>query len=488
MFGPDFFPTPRAVAEQMIEGLQIENKVILEPSAGRGDLVEFLQEMGAREVIACENDRELSKILATKCRIVEPDFLSLKAEQVSHIDLIIMNPPFSQDEKHILHAWKIAPAGCQIVALANLQTVKNACYQSRLELKAHIEAYGSYIDLGPAFARADRKTGVDIALIRLHKPGQNYAQEFEGFFLDEDPEEGQGNGIMPYNAIRDLVNRYVEAVKMYDQQLETAVRLNGLTSLFHGESLGFTITEGGKPKARNDYKKGLQKSAWSYIFRLMKLEKVSTRGLREDINKFVETQTQVPFTMRNIYKMLEIVIGTTESRMNRALEEVFDEITSHADENKFRHEGWKTNSFYMLNKKFILGHIVETSWRGYPSVRYGWRNSELIEDMQKALCFLTGMDYTTCTTLHNFFSGTAMAFGQWYSWGFFEVRAYKKGTMHFKFQNEDLWAKFNQRIAKIKGFPLFEAKPRPEPKARPQARPTDQPLAYPEILFTVKVA
>lgn len=35
---------------------------------------------------------------------------------------------------------------------------------------------------------------------------------------------------------------------------------------------------------------------------------------------------------------------------------------------------------------------------------------------------------------------------------------HKKGSMHFEWLDLDLWGKFNQRIAKIKGYPLFEAK------------------------------
>ena len=30
--------------------------------------------------------------------------------------------------------------------------------------------------------------------------------------------------------------------------------------------------------------------------------------------------------------------------------------------------------------------------------------------------------------------------------------------MHFEFKDEVLWGKFNQRISKLKGFPLYEYK------------------------------
>lgn len=56
----DFFPTPEHVIEKMLYGHDITNKVILEPSAGKGDLIDRLQQE-AKEVIACENDPELKK-------------------------------------------------------------------------------------------------------------------------------------------------------------------------------------------------------------------------------------------------------------------------------------------------------------------------------------------------------------------------------------------------------------------------------------------
>jgi hypothetical protein len=38
--------------------------------------------------------------------------------------------------------------------------------------------------------------------------------------------------------------------------------------------------------------------------------------------------------------------------------------------------------------------------------------------------------------------------------GFFRIRGYKKGTMHFEFLDEEVWAKFNQAVADIRGWHL----------------------------------
>lgn len=40
---------------------------------------------------------------------------------------------------------------------------------------------------------------------------------------------------------------------------------------------------------------------------------------------------------------------------------------------------------------------------------------------------------------------------------FFEIKGYKKGTVHVKFKDDKIWALFNRRVAEIKGYPLPEA-------------------------------
>ncbi len=493
MFGQEFFPTPSHVIEMMCEGVKMDRKTILEPSAGKGDIVDYLLNHGA-EVVVCETNKDLQSILKTKCNIIEDDFFKLTSEKISHVSAIVMNPPFSNADKHILHAFNIAPAGCNIVALCNIETVNNTRYSSREELHTIIENFGQWQDIGNVFNEAERRTNVNVALITIHKPGESTESEFEGFFTEEEAEQEQFNGLMPYNFVRDLVNRYIGAIKIYDEQLTAAVKMNSLTSSFYSSSLAFHCTEGEKPKHRNEFKKDLQKNAWNFIFNKMNMQKYATRGLKEDINKFVEQQQHIPFTMKNIYRMLEIVIGTQEQRMDKSLLEVFDKVTQHSSDNKYNVEGWKTNSHYLLTEKFIIPHVFKSGYRGEVQTNYnGWE--EPVNDIVKALCYITGFNYDDVTykTLYDFCHTIKMEFGQWHSWGFFEVKAYKKGTAHFKFQNKDHWAQFNQRIAKLKGYPLFEAKQqtayqdrqtgRKKQEKAPMARPTQKA----KVLFEVTI-
>ena len=66
MFNQEFYPTPAEVIEIMLQGETIENKTILEPSAGKGDIVDYLNEYGAKNVLTCEINQDLQKILKAK--------------------------------------------------------------------------------------------------------------------------------------------------------------------------------------------------------------------------------------------------------------------------------------------------------------------------------------------------------------------------------------------------------------------------------------
>jgi hypothetical protein len=467
----------------MLDGETVVNNVFLEPSAGKGDIVEYLLKNEAKAVLACEINEDLKKILQTKCNVIESDFLSLTSDKISHIDCIIMNPPFSADERHILHAYDIAPASCKIIALCNYATIENPFSNSRKQLLSIIENYGSVENLGDCFSDAERKTGVNIGLVKIQKAGSKYKDDFHGFFMEEDPEDPQSYGIMSYNAVRDLVNRYVEAVKIFGELLTVKSRLSNMTGSFFGGDIGINTT-----LTYDGYKKELQKAGWKFILNQMNLTKYTTKGVREDINKFVEEQTQIPFTMKNIYHMIDMVIQTAGQRMDKAILEAFDRITSHHHDNRHSVKGWKTNSHFLVGKKFILPNQINPEKEyGYKSTSYrSLKNSYdgTITDFEKALCYITGEQYeetkymggkvqnvegiiTVNTSINN------NLYAEWYESHFFKYKGYKNGNMHYEFKSEKVWNEFNKKVAKLKGYPLYEYKEQTAYQNRQTGRTTE---------------
>lgn len=447
----DFYPTPLGVIEAMCFGLDLKGKHVLEPSAGGGNIVDYLNELEAN-VMSCEIEPKLAEIVKAKSRFLKNDFLEVTSEEVSHLDYIIMNPPFSADEKHILHAWEIAPKGCTIISLCNWETVDNHWSRTRRELKRVIDNNGNKQNLGDCFSTAERKTDVEIGLVNLYKIGSK--DNFDDYFdMGEDDFGEQENALMSYNVVRDVVERYVGSVRLYDEVLENAVRMNEMAGILGVGSVSFSCEVGEKPRKKEDFVKGLQKSAWQWVFKKMNMQRFMTKKLKEELNNFVETQTKVPFTMKNIYKMMDLVAQTHSQRMDRAMVEIFDKLTKHYHENRYSVEGWKTNTHYMVGKKFILEYVTEVGWHGDMGIRYNG-NSETFDDFVKALCYLTGESYEQA--FHIWFHHNKQEWGKWFDYKFFEIKGYKKGTIHVKFMDLKLWERYNRKVAEIKGYPLPE--------------------------------
>ena len=460
----DFYPTPENVINTMLLGEDILGKTILEPSAGSGNIVKWLKKNGAVEVIACEKEKYLQKLLAGECNLLAEDFLSVKAEQVSHIDYIVMNPPFSNGVKHIKHAFDIAPAGCTIIALCNTSNLENSYSSERQEFRELIALYGCSENLGAVFVESERRTDVQVSLIKLYKEAEG-EDEFAGYMFSNEEdilESNKTEGLVQYNVVRDMVNRYTSAVKLFDETLTAANKINEIAKFsddrFDYMPIRFATVDANSKCVditRQQYKKQLQKYYWRIIFNKLNMEKYATQELRNQINKFIEKQSNVPFTMYNIYQVLNMVIQTTGQRMNKALEEAFDMICSFSAENSTAGEKWKTNANYMVNRKFIVPYMTSYDSRYYNTyVRLSYSGNEVkINDVVKALCYVNGVTYDEKQSLRNFVD-KQIYYGEWYEWFFFRIKAFKKGTMHFEFLDENVWMRFNQVVASQRGWVL----------------------------------
>ena len=438
--------------------LDLNGKTVLEPSAGMGDIVDFCAGSGAT-VLACEIVPELRDILKQKpCTIIADDFIEVRREDISHVNYIIMNPPFSEDDKHILHAFETAPEGCTIVSLCNWETLDNKWTYSRRKLAQIISNYGTQSNLGQVFASAERSTNVTVGMVRLHKPIVSEDADFSEYFsMEADDVELQENGIIRHSYVREIVQRYVASIHQYDKMLNECIQLNKMISAvapYGFREITIDVSQDKRASTKETFIKNLQKSSWKAVFKKLELEKYVTVKVQEDINKMIETQTKIPFTMRNISLAVNAIIQNVGHYMDRSLLEIFDNLTMHHHDNRWNVEGWKTNSHYLVNEKFIKNSVMSTSsWDGFSLNRY---TEDLLEDFCKGLCYITGQNYSNVPDLRK----TVHAHGQygtWFDWHFFEVKVYKKGTGHFKFKDRDVWATFNQNIARIKGYPLPEA-------------------------------
>jgi len=262
-----------------------------------------------------------------------------------------------------------------------------------------------------------------VSADHAYKEGEG-VEEFADYMFSNEADILDANeteGLVQYNVVRDMVNRYISAVRLFDETMAAAEKINSI-ACFGGEDDGYlpvrfvTVNASNNVVriSRQQYKKALQKYYWRRIFSKLNMEKYATQRLREQINRFVEQQTNVPFTMHNIYQVLNMVIQTTSQRMDKAIEEAFDTICSFSADNSTAGEKWKTNANYMVNKKFIVPYMTSYDTR-YPTdyVRLSYSSHEQqIEDVLKALCYITGTDYDKHIGLNRFFNDTCKSIAE----------------------------------------------------------------------------
>ena len=179
----DFYPTPLNIIRNMLE--KVDFKMIgsvLEPSAGKGDIVSAVIDRFKIAHSACysreakwdidtiEIDENLRYILqGKKYRVVHDDFLTY--DTYKKYDIIIMNPPFIEGDKHLLKALEMQEVGGQIICLLNAETLKNPYSNTRKDLVRKLEEYNAEITYhNSSFINAERSTNVEIALIKINIP------------------------------------------------------------------------------------------------------------------------------------------------------------------------------------------------------------------------------------------------------------------------------------------------------------------------------
>lgn len=166
-----FFPTPKELIEEMIElgDIRPEHSV-LEPSAGKGDMVDVLKSKGINNVDCIEINYSLKKILELKgCRLVGTDFLEFNDKKY---DRIIMNPPFEnlQDIDHIRKAYETLNEGGILVSVMSASPL-GVGYKKAKEFREWIESlYAIYYknDDG-AFKKAFNSTMTNTYMIKIVK-------------------------------------------------------------------------------------------------------------------------------------------------------------------------------------------------------------------------------------------------------------------------------------------------------------------------------
>lgn len=170
---PGFFPTPKPVAEAMVEAADIqEGMTVLEPSAGKGDLADVIRDETGITPDVIETSSTLGDILKLKgYEPLQADFL----EQTGEYDRIVINPPYEkgQDIDHVRHAYDMLKPGGRIVALMS-EGVFSRGDSKATAFRQWLEEVGGTSEKIAAGAftgkESFRQTGVAIRQVVIDKP------------------------------------------------------------------------------------------------------------------------------------------------------------------------------------------------------------------------------------------------------------------------------------------------------------------------------
>lgn len=172
---PGFFPTPKITAEKMVEMADIEPGMsVLEPSAGKGDIAEAVQNAHPEaEITTIERMQTLRELLEAKgFEVVGDDFL----EHEGQYDRIIQNPPFEkkQDIDHVRHAYDQLKFGGRLVSIMSEGPFFGVDKKSKAFQEWFANVGGVDEKIGQAFKGVEtfRQTGVSGRIIVIDKVGE----------------------------------------------------------------------------------------------------------------------------------------------------------------------------------------------------------------------------------------------------------------------------------------------------------------------------
>lgn len=479
-----FYPTPDNIINKMISGLDFNYiHSILEPSAGKGNIIDKLKEIEKPaysysskkynfDIDCIEIDENLRHILKDKdYRLVYNDFLTY--DTMKEYDLIIMNPEFLNGAKHLLKALEMQERnGGAIVCLLNAETLKNDYSNDRKLLNRKLTEYNANIEyLQDSFTEAERKTAVEIALIKVKLPevrkesfifdGLKKAQEQREY------KETEQTAVTENNFFKSIVNQYqleVEAgIKLIKEYKAMSPYI--LSEFGKDEKTGETIQKGGcilkldlssshdgykTNLTVNGYIKEVRKKYWKALFNNKEFIGQLTENLRKDFYNRLEDLSNYDFSLYNIYELKIEMSKNVVKGIEETIVSLFDEL-SHKhywdktqSSNIHYYNGWKMNKSWYVNNRVVtvLNAYDDYSGRFRPT-SYPSKAIDKLSDIEKCFNYLDGgitesIDITESLKFAEEYGETKDI-----QLKYFTVNFYKKGTCHITFTNEELLKKFN---------------------------------------------
>ena len=476
----EFYPTPPALIADMLSGVSLDSiGTILEPNAGKGDINKYLQHRKDKysrktlDIDAIELSPELRHILkGQEMRVVHDDFLTY--DTFKRYDLVVMNPPFSNGDKHLLKALRFVIGGGKLVCVLNAETIRNPYTNGRRELVKRLEELHAVIDYRQnAFVSAENKTGVEIAIVRVDMPESGY----DSVILDNlrqaeetrIPREEPDNPLVSNNAIRALVERYdhearagITLMREYTAVLKTFMtteqsRSPILIMEIDDRKLHYTknLTE-----SVNDYLTAVRRRYWEALFTTGDFVDRLTSNVQSDLHSRVGEFAGYEFSLFNIYQLYIDLGQDLLANIKKTILDLFEDFThrhswTEYSNNIHYYSGWKTNEAFKINRKVIIPIYGSSDWNrgGDGQYRLDWGVRGKLCDIEKTFDYLAGNVLSGHRSLAEIIED-AQRQGQRHKVHFkhFTASFFQKGTCHLEFHDDRLVKKFNIFGAQQRGW------------------------------------
>ena len=345
----EFFPTPSDLAGKLLSGVRWKGiHSVLEPSAGRGDLIEYTEKRNGwnygswhhedlKDVDCIEIDPNLRALLTGKgYRVVHDDFLTYFTRK--RYDLIVMNPPFADGDKHLLKALELCEHGGQIACILNAETLRNPYTNSRKLLLRELRRHNASIRyVANAFAHAARRANVDVALINVDIPVSVVDDSLWESMKKAQEQQIEAAGISeiaPSNQVDRLIREY-------NLVAETGYKLiqlyNGVKPhLSFGESYRYATISlkigeraaDGDSEDLNHFLNILRGKYWRMLFTLPELDRLMTTKMREEYSRIIDSMCDYEFSEFNVHQVLERIHKQLCTGVEEAIVKCFDKLSA----------------------------------------------------------------------------------------------------------------------------------------------------------------
>jgi methylase of polypeptide subunit release factors len=460
MINKNFYPTPKSLFNKMWGKVDGTITTILEPSAGKGDIVDFIKGLNRYDNydISCiENDTDLQATLRGKqYKVIDSDFLEYSG--LDKFDLIIANPPFDAGDVHLLKAINIMYSG-QIVFLLNAETIKNPYTNTRKLLVQKLTELNAEIEyIQNAFLDAERKTGVEVALVYI-----NIEKNIEDdLFVDCGDQAAdvtidakESMDLAPTNTIEFMVQEFNATVKncleMVEHFYKNYRRIGGFISIAidNEKYISSQIREQINEKI-NLLLQNIRKSYWKDVLELKEVKNRMTKKVRDEFHQQIQQQSHADFTESNIRAFIINLIGNYENILNQAVEEIFQKMTEkhhwcdESSKNIHYFTGWKTNKAYYVNKKVILPMFGYCGGAFYEWGRWklSYNVKSQLHDIDVVMNYFKGAG-SICSIAEAIENAFTQEETRNIESTFFIISVYKKGTIHLTFRDENIRWRFN---------------------------------------------